>query len=802
MSPKPGRFAFAWSALLGFDIFISYRRSDGSAYAEKLWRDLKAAGITPFLDRDETPGGAQLTPSLVRALRRSRMLVVLLTPDVLDSEWVQQEVETFSKFKGRAIAPINIDNYIARHKLDGTRLARLKDYSWIEETRQGLETGVPSETVLTEIGKGFRKVRVRSISRLIVIAVMVALGIAAVAAFTEMRRAQGEAQVALAGQTAAQAELIRTQDNSQLDLAAALAFDSLQRSPSRQAEQIVRAALESLPILLASFQTKDAIGIAFAPDGKDILTLSRDNRGRNSRNAELHSLSGKPPRKLFACGQSEPCNIALTAGVAAVASARPEGGSTVRVVDLITGIARVTFSWGSMPATVITDASAEAIAAIDSAGKACVWRPASPGQPICVEGPANARWWLNDNGKLLASRFEDENDDENVTWRVWNTETGAEVDKTGGGLTMSQTGRYIAHTSRSTRIQVHDLEKGVTMPNLQHEDVVNDIAFNRDDRIMASSSGSNLRLWVFEGPGPDVPVATAISATHHSLRGFTADGLGLVTEAGRPLATDVLFWRIQVRDGRIDLVPRQRIHHQAQVYEVAAHKDGTTYATLDAKGEVRVWSTGDGNMADLILSEKPPSDEQPAQVCRDKGAWTARLRDLWPHSSGQTSPGAPAPKGTKTIDPCGVYFAVTSKGSGGRDPEFVTIYKSATRQELAKIAHSANVNSVAFSPAGRYVVTGGEDHAIKVWDLEDNRQVSSIEMETEVRRVRFSDDGRYIVAAGDKDAYDRFALVTYLWKTEDLLSAIDARQMRRLSRDEWTPFLGSRPPLTSRGAVR
>src|SRR6266498_1662237 len=48
-------FKFAWPALLGYDIFISYRRSDGSAYAEKLWRDLKAAGLTPFLDRDETP---------------------------------------------------------------------------------------------------------------------------------------------------------------------------------------------------------------------------------------------------------------------------------------------------------------------------------------------------------------------------------------------------------------------------------------------------------------------------------------------------------------------------------------------------------------------------------------------------------------------------------------------------------------------------------------------------------------------------------------------------------------------------
>jgi hypothetical protein len=30
------RFAFAWSAILGYDIFISYRRTDESVYAEKL----------------------------------------------------------------------------------------------------------------------------------------------------------------------------------------------------------------------------------------------------------------------------------------------------------------------------------------------------------------------------------------------------------------------------------------------------------------------------------------------------------------------------------------------------------------------------------------------------------------------------------------------------------------------------------------------------------------------------------------------------------------------------------------------
>lgn len=772
--------------MLGYDIFISYRRSDGSAYAEKLWRDLKAAGIAPFLDRDETPGGAQLTPSLMRALRRSRMLLVLLTPDVLDSEWVQQEVETFSCFRGRAIVPVNIDNYIGRHNLDGTRLARLKDYSWIEETREGLESGVPSETVLAEINRGFRKVRVRSISRFITLAVMAGLALAALIAYAQMRTAQRETEVALAAQTAAQAELIRTQDHSQLDLATALAVDSLQRNPSQQAEQVVRAGLESLPIRVAAFQTAGVSRIAFAPDGKNILTLNKD-----SRKSSVYAFSGTA-REWFACPPAQVCTIALAAGAAAVATAQPGGGATIRVVGLPTGAVRAAFDWESIPATLELNTSADRIAGINSEGKACVWTLPKPGQPVCVDGPANASWQLNTNGKLLASRWEDERDDENVTWTVWNTETGAEVERTGGRLHMSPTGKYTVATSGNTQVRVHNLMDGSWLPDFQHEDSVNGIAFNADDRVMATSSSSyRLRMWMFETERPEAPIVTAVAATHRTLRGFTADGMGLITEAGNPRGgTDILFWRLRVRDRLIDLVPKQRIHHDDDVYDVAEHTDGTTYATLDSKGVVQVWNTHDGNLVSLQRLEKRPEDDSPAQVCSVTG-WRARWRAFWP-LRGQASAGPIGPKDAYAVDPCGRHYAMKTSGSGGRDPELVTLHETATRREVARIENSANVNSVAFSTDGRYVVIGGEDHAIKVWDLEQNRLASYIEMETEVLRARISDDGRHIIAVGGKDAYETYPLATYLWQQRDLLEAMNARQIRSLSPAEWIRFLGSR----------
>src|SRR5262245_45730791 len=121
MNGRPG-IRLAWSALLGYDVFISYRRSEATGYAERLCRDLKDRGLTVFLDQDETPGGTHLAPALERALRRSRMLVLVLTPHVLESQWIEAEVSICLGLRGRAVLPVNIDGYIEKTNLQGTFL--------------------------------------------------------------------------------------------------------------------------------------------------------------------------------------------------------------------------------------------------------------------------------------------------------------------------------------------------------------------------------------------------------------------------------------------------------------------------------------------------------------------------------------------------------------------------------------------------------------------------------------------------------------------------------------------------------
>jgi hypothetical protein len=69
-----------WSRWLGFDVFVSYRQDDSSAYSEELVSILERHGLRCFLDRRETPAGALLDTEIKRCLARSHLLVVVLTP--------------------------------------------------------------------------------------------------------------------------------------------------------------------------------------------------------------------------------------------------------------------------------------------------------------------------------------------------------------------------------------------------------------------------------------------------------------------------------------------------------------------------------------------------------------------------------------------------------------------------------------------------------------------------------------------------------------------------------------------------
>ncbi len=63
--------------------------------------------------------------------------------------------------------------------------------------------------------------------------------------------------------------------------------------------------------------------------------------------------------------------------------------------------------------------------------------------------------------------------------------------------------------------------------------------------------------------------------------------------------------------------------------------------------------------------------------------------------------------------------------------------------------HSNKVTSVAFSPDGRILASGSDDHTIKLWDLQTGLQIVTLcGHESYVQSVAFSPDGKTLVSGG------------------------------------------------------
>jgi WD40 repeat protein len=187
------RLDFKWSLFLGYDVFISYKQSEAERYAVALHARLSQAGLECFLDREETPAGVELSTAIRRALRRSRFLVVIITPGALGSTWVRAEVEHFSKHDGRLI-PISVGGALTSSSdTDGVREG-LGKLAWLNESAQAVGAAEPSDAVVAGILLTRTGMRVRLQSGLIVLAVLASLLGVGIVAEKARRRSAVEAQ--------------------------------------------------------------------------------------------------------------------------------------------------------------------------------------------------------------------------------------------------------------------------------------------------------------------------------------------------------------------------------------------------------------------------------------------------------------------------------------------------------------------------------------------------------------------------------------------------------------------------------
>jgi WD40 repeat protein len=285
---------------------------------------------------------------------------------------------------------------------------------------------------------------------------------------------------------------------------------------------------------------------------------------------------------------------------------------------------------------------------------------------------------------------------------LWNPQTGKPYDDIGPRplakttVSVYRDGTRLVSNGGGSALQIWNAATRQPITTLKADEPIHALAFSPDGKWIAGAFSNQVRLWdangqfVADWDGPDEPVTTLA---------FSPDSTLLAS--GSAHGVSVWIWR--VADGEpILLIPDAL--DGCSIESLAFHPDNNQLAV----GGIDWMATGGSNGAVSLWNLK-----ERAEVATFFDGTTALA-----------------------IHPSGDILATTTLDNS------ICLWDLQLRQLLQElIGHDGPVTCLAFSPDGNWMVSGSEDHTLRIWDAKGHGQVS-LEVESQVTSVTFSADGK------------------------------------------------------------
>jgi WD40 repeat protein len=603
----------------------------------------------------------------------------------------------------------------------------------------------------------------------------------------QYRLADKRGRIALSRQLAAQADNLI---DSQLDLALLLGVEACKIKPATvEAQSSLFSALRKSPHLSSYLRYHDSLyGVSFSPDGKLMATgsfdgsvilwdvkkhcpkgqplkghkadvtstvFSPDRRHLASVSSDgaviLWNLTNHPPQGYLAKAKNEAANVAFSPDSKLLALGGDD--DTIILWDVasrhplgppLKGHKRTVNSIAFSP-------DGRLLASGSDAGTIILWDLKTRRIEALLRGQQVGSLTFSPNGKILASG------DSNGTIKLWNVATRHPIGnplKTGQisgleqhsakGLAFSPNGKFLAWGGSfrdSGSIILWDIEDHQPLWSTRQQKIFinsgRSVAFSPNGKLLASA-GHDLVLW-------DVKETLAAPLIRHDQRAksvaFSHDGKLL---ASGNKDGSIILWDVEKRK---PLDPSLK-GHQGPVNCVAFSRDGKLLASAGA---------GKYKYGDIV---------EPGKII----LWDVKTR----RSLEPVLIGHPKSVNSVVFSPDGKLLA--SAGAGILDdygkviePGIIVLWDVATGQPRGAplTSHRGPVNSVAFSPDGKTLASGGLLGTIVLWDLASRKPQGAplTRHQDHVRSVAFSPNGK-ILASGGRSNGSKGAGNIILWNTE------------------------------------